>query len=331
MWCIEKAWERPMFGSLIRSFNAAQPLGTATDMSSKPSFEGSSTDRSGSAMPRSLYGYEIIDFLGEGAGSMIYAASDPITNQLYALKHVVVKKEKDQRFVEQLINEFEVGGKIQHPALRRCVDLKVTKTLLRKPTDAALVMEMVEGTSCEIRPPTDMPMLINVFHQTAGALAALHAQNFVHCDLKPNNILITRGKKVKIIDFGQACPVGSVKKRIQGTPDFIAPEQVRCEPVTVQTDVYNLGATFYWMLSGSKLPTLFTLKKSRNSFLLADAIKHPHELNPHVPENLSNLVMDCCRITPAKRPESMTDLCRRLEIIGQMLPGDSGTSSTLSA
>jgi eukaryotic-like serine/threonine-protein kinase len=293
-------------------------------------FEGQSLDRPGSSMPRSLFGYEIIDFLGEGAGSMIYAASDPITHQLYAIKHVVVKVEKDQRFVEQLINEYEVGQKVQHPALRKCIDLKVTKTLLRKVTDAALVMEMVEGTSCELRPPTDMAVLADVFHQTATALGAMHAQNYVHCDLKPNNILLSSGNKAKIIDLGQACPVGSVKKRIQGTPDFIAPEQVRCEPVTIQTDVYNLGATFYWLLSGSKLPTLFTIKKSRNSFLVADAIKSPHELNSKVPENLSNLVMDCCRIAPARRPADMPEICRRLEIIQHTLPGATPASSAMA-
>jgi serine/threonine-protein kinase len=299
-------------------------------MSGPPSIEGQFADRPGSALPRSLYGYEVIDFLGEGAGSVIYAASDPITRQLYAIKHVAVKVEKDQRFVEQLINEYEVGMKVQHPALRRCVDLKVTKTLLRKVTDAALIMEMVEGTSCEVRPPTEMTALIDVFHQTATALGAMHDQNFVHCDLKPNNILVGADNRVKLIDLGQACPVGSVKKRIQGTPDFISPEQVRCEPVTVQTDVYNLGATFYWLLSGAKLPTLFTLKKSRNSFLVADAIKQPHELNAKVPENLSNLVMDCCRITPAKRPASMPDVCRRLEIIRQTIPGATPASSMLA-
>ena len=125
-------------------------------MSSQPSFDSPAGDRPGSATPRNLYGYEVLDFLGEGAGSMIYAVSDPITQQLYALKHVVVKVEKDLRFVEQLTNEHEVGLKVQHPALRRCIDLKVTKPLLRKITDAALVMEMVEGTSCESRPPTNM-------------------------------------------------------------------------------------------------------------------------------------------------------------------------------
>lgn len=299
-------------------------------MSSQPSFDSQPLDRAAGETPRSLYGYEIIDFLGEGAGSMIYAASDPITHQLYAIKHVAVKVEKDQRFVEQLLNEHEVAQKVQHPALRRCIDLKVTKPLLRKVTDAALIMEMVEGTSCELRPPTDMGVLTDVFHQTATALAAMHDQNYVHCDLKPNNILLTAGNKVKIIDLGQACPIGSVKKRIQGTPDFIAPEQVKCEPVTVQTDVYNLGATFYWLLSGAKLPTLFTLKKSRNSFLVADAIKQPHEYNSKVPENLSNLVMECCRITPARRPASMQDICRSLEIIRETIPGANPASSMLA-
>jgi serine/threonine protein kinase len=293
-------------------------------MSSQP------TDQTQNLMPRSLYGYEVIDFLGEGAGSMIYAASDPVTHQIYALKHVAVKVEKDHRFVEQLINEFEVGGKVTHPLLRRCVDLKVTKPLLRKVTDAVLVMELVEGTSCEARPPTDISLLVDIFLQTATALAALHQQNFVHCDLKPNNILVAADGRVKIIDFGQACPVGSVKKRIQGTPDFISPEQVRCEPVTIQTDVYNLGATFYWLLSGSKLPTLFTLKKSRNSFLVADAIAAPHQLNAKVPENLSNLVMECVRISPAKRPATMPDLCRSLEIIRLTLPGTNASSAMLA-
>jgi serine/threonine protein kinase len=299
-------------------------------MSSQSSFDSQSVERTESAVPRSLFGYEVIDFLGEGAGSMIYAASDPVTHQLYAIKHVAVKVEKDQRFVEQLVNEYEVSQKIQHPALRRCIDLKLSKTLLRKVTEAALVMEMVEGVSCETRPPTNMPMLVDVFHQTATALTALHAQNYVHCDLKPNNILITTDKKVKLIDFGQTCPVSSVKKRIQGTPDFIAPEQVRCEPVTFQTDIYNLGATFYWLLSGAKLPTLFTLKKSQNSFLVADAIKSPHELNSKVPENLSHLVMDCCRITPAKRPASMSDVCRSLEVIQMTLSGSAPVARLLA-
>src|SRR5271169_5354473 len=115
-----------MLGSFLRSLNTSQPEGGASAMDIQSPSAGQSSDRAEVSVPRSLYGYEIIDFLGEGAGSMIYAASDPISKQLYALKHVVVKVEKDVRFVEQLTNEFEIGQKIQHPALRRCIDLKVS-------------------------------------------------------------------------------------------------------------------------------------------------------------------------------------------------------------
>jgi eukaryotic-like serine/threonine-protein kinase len=266
-------------------------------------------------MPKNVHGYEVIGLLGEGAGSTIYAVSEPTTSQLYALKYVTVKNEKDQRFVDQLEVEFEIGSKVQHPLLRRSIDLKVNRTLLRKATDAALIMEIVEGTPCDVSPPPTIAAAVDVFLQTAQALQALHNSGFVHCDLKPNNILVDSEGRVKVIDLGQACPVGSVKKRIQGTPDFISPEQCRCEPVTFQTDVYNLGATFYFLLGGKKLPTLFTIKKSENSFLLSATVPPPSELNPKVPRNLSGLVMDCVQTTPARRPADMAELCKRLEII----------------
>jgi serine/threonine-protein kinase len=301
---------------LLRSTSIAVPWGAST-------MSNVVTEKPSSDLPRKLYGYDVIDFLGEGAGSVIYAVSDPVTSQVYALKQVVVKTEKDQRFVDQLVNEYEIGSKVRHPMLRRCIDLKVNKTLLRKTTDAALIMEMFDGVSCEFRPPSDINAAIDIFRQTADALHALNAQGFVHCDLKPNNIMVSSDGAVKVIDLGQACPIGSVKKRIQGTPDFISPEQVRCEPVTIQTDVYNLGATMYWILSGQKLPTLFTLKKGENSFLVADAIPQPHEINPAVPQNLSNLVMECCRTTAAKRPADMAELSRRLDIIQLTLSGGS--------
>jgi len=285
------------------------------------------TSISRSKTPRSLYGYEVIGFLGEGAGSSIYAVSDPQTSQIYALKHVVVRNEKDVRFIDQLSTEFEVGSRVQHAQLRRSIDLKITKTLLRKPTEAALILEMVEGVSCEARVPESLEQIIQIIFQTAQGLQALHQHGFVHCDLKPNNILVDSENKVKVIDLGQACAVGTVKKRIQGTPDFISPEQVKREPVTVPTDVYNLGATFYNILSGKKLPTLFTLKKSQNSFLLADAIPTVRELNPRVPENLSNLIMDCCHTNPARRPSDMGVLCQRLEAIQYSLANLGQTSS----
>ena len=96
-------------------------------------------------MGQKLLHYDVIERLGEGARSVIYAVSDPTTKQLYALKHVVRAKDKDIRFIEQLEAEHAVGQHVKHPGLRRTFDLKINKNLLRKPTDAALVMELFDG------------------------------------------------------------------------------------------------------------------------------------------------------------------------------------------
>jgi serine/threonine-protein kinase len=283
---------------------------------------------SADSAPKSLFGYDVLDFIGEGAGSTIYAVSRPDSGQIYALKHVTRKSEKDLRFIEQLENEFEVSKKFSHPGLRRSIDVKVLHSLLRKPTEAALVMELFDGMPLETQNMRDVGKIVDIFIQVADALDALHAQGYVHCDLKPNNILVDTHGGAKVIDFGQACKVGTAKKRIQGTPDFIAPEQVKCEPVSIRTDVFNFGATLYWALCGRSLPTLFTLKKSENSFLFDDIMASPASLNPKVPESLSNLVMECVKSNPAKRPADLKEVARRLEIMRHAMKKQSGFSSS---
>jgi serine/threonine-protein kinase len=284
------------------------------------------TRETSGATPTNIGGYEIIRLIGEGAGSLIYAASDPVTRQVYALKHVVRKNEKEIRFVEQLETEHEVGKQVRHPGLRRTYDLKINKSMLFKVQDAILVMELFDGRPLEFNVPKSLIHVVDVFIKTAEALDSLHTLGYVHCDLKPNNILLDDHLNVKVIDLGQAAKTGTAKKRIQGTPDYIAPEQVKCQPVTFRTDVYNLGATMYWaMTGGQKLPTLYTLKKSENSMLVDDLLPTPHKINPRVPEPLSNLVMECVRINPLKRPKSMNEVARRLEIIRHVLTKDTGT------
>jgi len=279
------------------------------------SLDYSSSELSSGGMPKSLFGYDVLDFIGEGAGSLIYAVSKPETGQIYALKHVTRKTDKDVRFIEQLENEFQVSKKFTHPGLRRYIDVKVLHTLLRKPTEAALVMELFDGIPLDAADMRDVGKIVDIFIQVADALDSMHTHGFVHCDLKPNNILVDSAGTAKVIDFGQACPVGTAKKRIQGTPDFIAPEQVKCDPVSIRTDVFNFGATLYWALCGKSLPTLFTLKKSQNSFLFDDIMASPASLNPRVPESLSNLVMECVKTNPAKRPADLKEVARRLEIM----------------
>src|SRR5688572_27802994 len=89
-----------------------------------------------SGLPSSIYDYDVIDLIGEGAGSIIYAVSHRLSKQIYALKHVVRKTDKDVRFIEQLENEFEVGTKVKHKGVRRVVDVKTNRSMLRKATEA---------------------------------------------------------------------------------------------------------------------------------------------------------------------------------------------------
>ncbi|MDB5326236.1 MAG: pknA [Phycisphaerales bacterium] len=266
-------------------------------------------------MGQTLLHYEVLERLGEGARSTIYKVLDPNTRNTLALKHVVRADPKDIRFIEQMEAEYEISRNFTHKNLRRTFELKIIKTLLLKVSEAFLVMEYFDGRPLENDLPRDMADVLDTFIQAAEGLKVMNQMGIVHCDIKPNNILRDRHGRVKVIDYGQSCKTGTVKERIQGTPDFIAPEQVARKPVTPQTDVFNLGATLYWALTGRHIPTLYTVnKKGENSFLLDTAIAAPSELNPVCPVPVSNLVLECVSTNPSKRPADMDVVIRRLEL-----------------
>lgn len=271
-------------------------------------------------MAQKLLHYDVMERLGEGARSIIYSARDPETGRVYALKHVVRTDAKDIRFIEQMETEFEVSKQFTHPNLRRSFELKINKSMLLKVTEAFLLMEMVDGKPLDVRRPGDMLELVDTFLQVAKGLKSMHALGYAHCDIKPNNILRNDKGQVKVIDFGQSCKIGTVKERIQGTPDYIAPEQVARRPVNVQTDVFNLGATLYWAITGKVIPTSYTVKqKGDNSFLLDARIDTPQDLDPKVPAALSNLVMEMVATRPQKRPADMDQVMTRLELAKHVL------------
>src|SRR5207253_8490118 len=139
-----------------------------------------------------------------GARSTIYRVRNPETNQLYALKHVIRTDPKDIRFIEQMENEFEISKQFTHPNLRRCYDLKIVKSLLLKVNEAFLLMELVDGKPLDVRLPSDMMAILETFIGAASGLRAMHNMGYVHCDIKPNNILRSDSGKTKVIDFGQS-------------------------------------------------------------------------------------------------------------------------------
>jgi len=138
-------------------------------------------------MPRRVFDYEIIDCIGAGAGSLIYVVSHAQTQQLYALKHVVKREEKQARFIDQLENEYQISRQFNHPALRRAIEMRDDKTMFKKANQAALVMELFDGESLEGRARGDVLETLAIFAQVAKGLAALHGMGvrFVLCEGGP--------------------------------------------------------------------------------------------------------------------------------------------------
>jgi eukaryotic-like serine/threonine-protein kinase len=259
---------------------------------------------------QSIAGYDVIETLGHGACSTIYAVKDPKDSQIYALKCVVRTDASCQRFIDQMVNEYEVAAQISHPLIRRCVAIRKKRHLLTV-QEAYLVMELVDGQTLVQRRPQKLADLVRIFLATAQALEAMNAAGFVHADMKPNNILVNDEGEVKIIDLGQSCPLGTIKKRIQGTPDYIAPEQVRRKPLTQQTDMFNLGAAMYWCVTDHHIPTLIP---DENGHREKGKFYPASHYNPEIPHPLDQLIRDCLRSRPIDRPETWESVRVKLEL-----------------
>ena len=281
------------------------------------------------ASARDIAGYRILAPIGRGAASELYAVQDSRTKQVWALKHVTKKSDKDHRFIEQVQQEYEVGSKVRHPNIR-AVERILRKRKMFRLTDVYLIMELVDATSLDRRPPRSQAHAVKVFAQVARALAHMHDAGFVHADLKPTNIMVTDKDEVKIIDLGQACAIGTIKKRIQGTPGYMAPEQAHRESITPQTDVYNFGATMYWVLVGEVIPTSLPPKDDSNSLFsgaldaeLVDPPVPPMVKKPGIHPLLSKLIMECVQLKPANRPASMKAVANKLDLILELLENSS--------
>lgn len=254
-----------------------------------------------------------------GAGSRISIAVEVKSGKTFAVKHVVRNTADDQRFIDQIENEYKVSHGIDHPHLRHSFHIhRVRKLLAVK--EVFLVMDYIDGLPVETARPNRLTTFLTLFQKVAAGLDAMHHAGWVHADIKPTNIMLAARGVVKIIDFGQACPLGHRKERVQGTPDFIAPEQVRRLRLDQRTDVFNFGATMYWVLTSEKYPTAIRGQDARGGISLMSADKPiaPVELNDKIPVSLSNLVMECCRENPAERPADMKQVAGRLAVIQKL-------------
>ncbi len=271
-----------------------------------------------------LPGYQVIQFLGSGARSTIWQVRNIATDEVVALKQVVKRTSDDTRFLDQAINEYEVGSQFNHPAIRRILALQRVRRWISL-TEVRVVMEYVQGQSIQQSRPSGVPETMRVFLEVGLALCDMNAKGFVHADTKPNNIIVSKDAVVKVIDFGQSCPIGTVKARIQGTPDFIAPEQVHRRPLDGRTDVFNFGATLYWTLAGRPIPTVLP-KEGSLTLNTGQRILPVEQFNPGVPKSLSKLIADCVELNPVQRPSSMNEVVSRLTLISKQMARDTEVS-----
>ena len=274
-------------------------------------------------------GFKILQELGRGAASSIYLVQDPKSKEVWALKHVEKLGPKDDRFLEQAEMEYKIAQEFDHPSIRKIVKLVKKTVRLLTVRDLYLVMEFVDGLSLDKTPPRTFEQAVHIFQQVADAMAHMHHRGYVHADMKPNNVVVNEEGTAKIIDLGQSCKMGTTKPRIQGTPDYIAPEQVHRRPITAKTDIYNLGAMMYWMLTRKFIPTALSKGDSLLGSVDDNLMAKPQpaiELNSRIHPMLNDLIMQCVEVDAEKRPAEMSAVADRLNLIHGILLAKTGES-----
>ncbi len=266
--------------------------------------------------------YQILAKLGIGANSRLFLARNLQTGARYTVKVVKVHQPEDMKFVDQLRDEHAVGSVIDHPVVRKTFELRFNRRRLTKLNSAMLFMEYVDGMAMnDLAFSCPLPKLLAHFQQVAEGVQAMHAAGFVHADLKPGNILVTPDERVKLIDLGQACRMGTVKPRIQGTIDYMAPEQVARGALDARTDVFGLAATLYKVITGQPIATDMNQNISLQCLRLVgkrvSELNQPQEVELAGP--IERLVEACCQKDPAKRPADIKAMIDRLDMVRTIL------------
>ena len=251
-------------------------------------------------------GYKIGRFLGTGAGSQIYSVRNLQTGQLLVVKHVIRREPEDERFIVQVLNEYRLGSQVNHPVLRRAVEIR--KKGLLSVREVFLFMEPVKGKHLEEEQPSDLGLILRIMVAVSEGLASIHELGFVHADVNPRNVLFTPEGQVKLIDYGLSCPIGTVKSRVQGTLVFLSPEQARMEQIDQRTDIFNFAAVLYWLVTSRTIgPPEVGQNLGQRPHLL-----DPRKLNPNLSDSLAELLLSCLSEKQMDRPASMLEVAQNL-------------------
>ena len=279
--------------------------------------------------PQTIGRFVVIGELGRGAMGVVYRASDPALDRQVAIKVIsarpggvpVAAEELEGRF----LREARVAARISHAGVVTVFDAG------REGGSLYLVMELVEGESLGERLarrefPT-APEAFEMTAQVADALAAAHALGVVHRDIKPGNIMVTRSGRLKVADFGVAKAIGEDTDlthtgTVVGSPAYMAPEQVRGEPLDGRADVFSLGVVLYELLLRRKPFPADTVTTLIYQILHEDPLADP-DVSRAVGDEAAAFLRRCLAKAPADRiPDAASFAAGARALISPLLAAD---------
>jgi serine/threonine-protein kinase len=250
--------------------------------------------------------FEIDSMISRSGLATIYKAKDLETKQTVAVKIPHMQMESDAGSFARFQREAEIGEMLDHPNILKFIKVP-------NKSRPYIVTEYLEGKSLsnvlnEVR-PLPIPDAVQIASYICGALAHMHEHKVVHRDLKPQNIMLCNDGSLRIIDFGIAKSMEMRRLTFagftpaMGTPDYMAPEQVKGKRGDERTDIYSLGAVLYEMTTGSvpfEGPNPFVVMNSR---ITGDPIA-PRKVNPQISEQLEEIILHAMEREPHKRYQS---------------------------
>jgi len=267
--------------------------------------------------------YEVVRELGKGAMGIVYLAKDPLIGRLVALKTIRPATGSDddetREFQQRFVREAQAAGILNHPSIVTVHDIGRDDS-----TGVSFIaMEYVEGQNLKEILGQGRPLTFDdigdIIAQVADALDFAHAKGIVHRDVKPANIILLDGNRAKIMDFGIAKIASGAANltstgQFLGTPNYMAPEQIKGAPVDGRTDIFSLGICLYECLTRRK-PFGGDSLTSISYKIVHEPFPPLHDINPQIPDGYEDVVALCLAKDPAKRYQRAKEMATALRTV----------------